>query len=264
MFFVASKVIGFFAQPSNVFLTLGLIGVLLALTRFARFGRRLAFVSLVAIAIMGLSPLGNALILPLEERFPQWDPARGAPAGIIVLGGSFDTVVSLTRKEVALNEAGERLTAGVELARKYPDARLVFSGGSGRLVFDEMLESELAARFFDAFGIARERVLLEDKSRNTIENARFTRELAQAKPGERWLLVTSAYHMPRSGGVFRAVGFEVEAYPVDFRTRGPRDLLRTFYTVGDGLRRTDTAMREWIGLVTYWAVGHTSELFPRP
>ncbi len=264
MFFVLSKVVGFFAAASNVVLTLGLIGILLTLTRFARAGRRIAMASLVLIGIMGLSPLGNALILGLEERFPAWYETRGAPAGVIVLGGSFDTVVSLTRNEIGLNEAGERLMAGVVLARKYPDARIVFSGGSGRLVYEEMLESELAARFFESFGIPRERLLLEDKSRNTVENARFTRDLAQAKPGERWLLVTSAYHMPRSVGVFRAVGFEVEAYPVDFRTRGSADLWRAFYTVGDGLRRTDTAAREWTGLVMYWAVGHTNELFPGP
>ena len=264
MFFVLAKIFGFFALPSNILLSLGLIGIVLMATRFARAGRRLAVTALILIAVAGLSPFGNALILPLEERFPPWDPSRGAPTGIIMLGGALDTVVSQSRDEVALNEAAERMTAVAELARRYPDARIVFSGGSGRLIYDGVTEASLAARLFDSFGIAKERVVLEDKSRDTDENARFTKELLQPKPGERWLLVTSAHHMPRSVGVFRAAGFPVEAFPVDYRTRGAIDLLRPFASVGDGLRRTDTAAREWVGLVVYWLTGRTAELFPAP
>jgi uncharacterized SAM-binding protein YcdF (DUF218 family) len=264
MFFVLAKIFGFFALPSNLLISLGLLGIILMATRFARAGRRLAVVSLVLIAIAGFSPLGNALILPLEERFPPWDSSRGAPTGIICLGGALDTVVSPERGEVALNEAAERMTALAELARRYPQARIVFSGGSGRLIFDGVSEASLAARLFESFGIARERITLEDKSRDTLENARFTRELVQPKPGERWLLVTSAHHMPRSVGLFRSEGFSVEAYPVDYRTRGAIDLLRFFSTVGDGLRRTDTATREWVGLLVYRLTGRTAELFPAP
>src|SRR3954464_4419954 len=264
MFFVLAKVLGFFALPSNILISLGVLGLVLMATRFARAGRRLAVTALILLAIAGLSPLGNALILPLEERFPPWDPARGAPTGIISLGGALDTVVSEPRGEVALNEAAERMTAMAELARRYPDARIVFSGGSGRIIYDGVTEASLAARLFESFGIARERIVLEDKSRDTDENARFTKEMVQPKPGQRWLLVTSAHHMPRAIGVFRAAGFPVEAYPVDYRTRGAIDLLRPFATLGDGLRRTDTAMREWVGLVIYRIVGRTDDLFPAP
>ncbi len=264
MFFALAKIFGFFALPSNILITLGIIGLVLLPTRFARAGRRLMVASLLLIGVVGLTPVGNALILPLEQRFPKWDAARGAPDGIISLGGAFDTVVSPARGEVALNEAAERLTAVAELARRYPAARVVFSGGSGRLIIQGATEAELAARLFESFGIAKERVMLEDKSRDTDENARFTKEAVKPKPGERWLLVTSAYHMPRSVGLFRAVEFPVEPFPVDYRTRGPADLLRPFYSVGDGLRRTDTAAREWSGLLVYWLIGRTRELFPAP
>jgi len=264
MFFVLAKILGFFAQPSNICISIGLIGVVLMATRFRRAGRRLAVAGIVLTALFGLSPLGNAIILPLEQRFPPWDATRGAPSGFIVLGGALDTVVSPARGEVALNEAAERMTAVAELARRFPDARIVFTGGSGRIIYDGAPESELAARLFDSFGIAKQRILLEDKSRDTDENARFTRDLVQPKPSERWLIVTSAHHMPRSIGVFRAAGFPVEAFPVDYRTRGAADLLRAFSSVGDGLRRTDTATREWVGLVVYWMTGRAADLFPEP
>ena len=264
MFFVVSKVIGFFAIPSNFVVSIGILGLLLWPTRLGRAGRRLVVTSLIALAILGLSPVGNALILPLEQRFPPWDAAGGAPAGIVVLGGSLSPHVSAGRNEVALNEGAERLTVGAELALRYPDARILFTGGSGALIFEEGAEAEFAMRVFETFGIPRARVLLEDRSRNTVENALFSKELAQPKPGERWLLVTSAYHMPRSIGIFRKAGFAVEAYPVDWRTSGPEDAVRPFPTMSEGLRRTDVAVREWIGLVAYWLTGKSSELFPAP
>jgi len=197
MFFILAKILGFFAMPSNILISLGLLGIVLTVTRLHRAGRRLAVVSMILIALFGLSPLGNAIILPLEQRFPPWDAARGAPTGIIALGGALDTVVSLARHEVGLNEAAERMTAIAALARRFPDARIVFTGGSGRLVYDGVPESDLAARLFESFGIAQQRVTLEAKSRDTLENARFTRDLVKPKPGERWLIVTSQLADPQ-------------------------------------------------------------------
>jgi len=264
MFFPLSKILGFFAIPSNLLISIGVLGLLLLPTRFARAGRGLAFASLILLAVVGLSPIGNALIIPLEQRFPPWDAARGAPNGIIVLGGAVSPDVSASRDEVALNEAAERLTVGAELARRYPDVRILLSGGSAALIYDESAEAPFALRLLEDLGIARARILLEDRSRNTVENAIFSKAIVQPKPGDRWLLVTSAHHLPRAVGVFRKVGFLVEPYPVDWRTRGTRDILRPFATLGDGLRRTDTAVREWVGLVVYWLTGRTSELFPGP
>ena len=264
MFFVTSKVLGFLAAPSNLVILMGLLGTALLVTRFARTGRCLVVVSGVLLAVVGLSPLGNALIVPLEQRFPPWQAGQGIPHGIVILGGAISPDVSAARDDVALNEAAERLTVVVELARTYPAARIVFSGGSGALIFREDAEAEFAARLLQSFGIARERILLEGRSRNTFENAVYAKEVARPQPAERWLLITSAYHMPRAMGVFRKAGFAAEAYPVDWRTRGNADMWRPFATVGDGLRRTDTAIREWVGLVAYWLAGHSSELFPAP
>lgn len=262
--YYASKVFGFFVNPSNFVILAGICGALMLRTRFSRWGWRLAIGSLAVLAVIGLSPVGNALIVPLEERFPPWDHSRGAPHGMVVLGGALSPDVSHARDTVALNEAAERLTVVAELARRYPDARIIFSGGSGAVIFDERPEAEFALRLLERLGVPKGRIVAEDRSRNTIENARFSRALAQPTPAERWLLVTSAYHMPRAIGIFRKAGFPVEAYPVDWRTRGTVDTFRPFPTMGDGLRRTDTAMREWIGLAAYWVTGQTSELFPGP
>jgi uncharacterized SAM-binding protein YcdF (DUF218 family) len=264
MFFIAAKILGFFALPSNIFISLGIVGVLLSATRFARAGARLTIASVILLAVFGFSPIGNALIMPLEERFPPWSPDRGPPDGAVILGGVIDTFMAKARGEIALNEAAERMTGVAELARRYPNMRIIFSGGSGSLLHPEEREAVLAPRLLESFGIPRSRIVLEEDSRDTAENARFSKVIAAPKSGERWLLVTSAFHMPRSVGVFRQAGFPIEPYPVDWRTRGRADLLMIFPSISDGLRRTDVAAREWIGLLAYWMAGRTSELFPAP
>jgi uncharacterized SAM-binding protein YcdF (DUF218 family) len=105
---------------------------------------------------------------------------------------------------------------------------------------------------------------MERRSRNTQENAEFSKALAAPKSGERWLLVTSAYHMPRSVGVFRKAGFAVEPYPVDWRVGGPADRWRFRTFAIDGLANLDAGTREWMGLVAYRISGKTSEFFPGP
>lgn len=264
MFFVLSKVLGFFALPSNFVILLGLLGLVLLRTRLRRAGRSLAAASLLLLAVLGLSPVGNALIVALEDRFPRWTDGGRDPDGIIVLGGALSPDISAARDDVALNEGAERLTAVAALASRYPRAKIIFSGGNAGLFRREEAEAEFALRLFESFGIPRGRVIAEARSRNTVENAVFSKELARPKTGERWLLVTSGYHMPRAIGVFRRAGFAVEAFPVDWRTRGSADLMRPFNSVAEGLARTDTAVREWIGLLIYWITDQSSELFPRP
>jgi uncharacterized SAM-binding protein YcdF (DUF218 family) len=262
MVFALSRVASFFVQPSNGLLLLLGAGIVLTLTRFARTGRIAIVLAAAGLAIFGLSPLGNWLIYPLEQRFPPWDMSRGAPDGIIILGGSIAPDVSAAHRQPALNESAERLTVVAMLARAYPKARIVFTGGNGDMFASGRTEAEFALPLLESFGIPRDRIQLESRSRTTAENAAFTRDLVAPKPGERWLLVTSAYHMPRAVGVFRKAGFAVEACPVDWRVGD--DLLQPFPAVSDGLKRGDTAIREWIGLAGYWFAGRSSALFPAP
>ncbi len=264
MFFIVSKLTGFLAYPSNWIFLLAMAGVAMMATRFARAGRVCAIAAVLLLGLFGYSPLGNWLIAPLERRFPPWSGGGNDPTGIIVLGGAISPDVSAAHGAPALNEAAERVTAIADLARRFPKARIVYSGGNASLVPGGSEEAPFALGLFESFGIARERILLESRARNTAENALFTKALAAPQAGERWLLVTSAAHMPRAVGVFRQAGFAVEAYPVDWRTLGPSDLSPFFTKLSDGLGRSDAALHEWIGLAAYRITGKTAEFFPRP
>jgi uncharacterized SAM-binding protein YcdF (DUF218 family) len=264
VFFIFSKLFGFFSSPANLAIAIGICGCALLATRWAAGGRRLMLASILILATLGFLPIGNALIIPLEERFPPWNPAQGAPDGMVVLGGAISPDVSEAREGIAFNEAAERVTSIAELALRYPKARIIFAGGRSASAKNAPREAPFALRAFESFGIARERIFLEERSRNTVENALFSKQVAQPKPGEHWLLVTSAYHMPRAIGAFRKAGFAVEAYPVDWRTRGIRDAVLPTGGLIDGLARLDTAAHEWVGLFAYWLSGRSSELFPGP
>jgi uncharacterized SAM-binding protein YcdF (DUF218 family) len=261
LFFVLSKTLGIVLLPVNLLIGIGVIGAILLLTRFAALGRRLMVASLLLLAVCGFSPLGNVLINGLEQRFPPWDAARGAPDGIIVLGGSIDADLSVAHDTPVVRAAADRIVAAAALARKYPNARFVFTGGSANLISNDAREADYAADVFESLGIPRSRLIIERRSRNTVENAEFSRALVDPKPHERWLLVTSAYHMPRSVGLFRKVGFNVEAYPVDWRVGNVLD----FATIAiDGLARTDLGVREWTGLVAYRITGKIDDFLPGP
>ena len=261
--FTISKLLGLLAAPS----TLLILGVVWGLWRIRRGkGAGLAWASAAGFLIAGFSPIGNVFILPLEQRFANVAPpsATDRVDGIILLGGFEDGWVSAGRGGLGLNESAERVTEGLRLALRHPNAKVVFTGGAGGFITGRSEASGPVADFLVEAGIARERLVLENQSRNTYENAVLTREIVKPQLGERWYLVTSAFHIPRSMGLFRKAGFDVIAYPVDYRTRGPQDVTRVFERISQGLMRVDAAINEWIGLAAYRALGRIDEFFPAP
>ncbi len=269
MFFYLAKAVWFVLQPSTLIALLIGYGAILIWTGWARWGRRFVTVGAILLLVVGLSPLGNALILPLEDRFPRDDLDRlPPPTGLVILGGAEDRLVGSARKAPTLNEAGERLLEGAILAHKFPQAKVAFSGGDAGILYKSDSEAEGAAALLTQLGVDRDRLILESDARDTYENAVYLKKELTAR-GEldltkRWLLITSAYHMPRAMGAFRQAGFYVEPWPVDYRTRGKADLTRPFDKVSEGLRRVDVATREWAGLLAYWLTGRTDALFPGP
>jgi uncharacterized SAM-binding protein YcdF (DUF218 family) len=264
LFFVLSKTFGQMLLPTNLLIGVGLFGAILLATRYASLGRKLMVASVILLAICGFSPLGKLMLYPLESRFPPWDAARGEPDGIVVLGGSIEADLSAAHGIAVTSGGADRLIAAAALANRYPNTRIIYSGGSSKLISDDAREADYATALFESLGVSRDRLTMERRSRNTQENANFSKVLAAPKSRERWLLVTSAYHMPRSIGLFRKAGFNVEAYPVDWRVGERADLVTVSTIALDGLGRTDVAMREWMGLVAYWATGKIDRLLPGP
>jgi len=266
MAFVASKIFWFLFNPGNL-LVLGLLsGYLAGFTpwrRVRRLGQMVFKAALGAMLAVAVLPLGYWLMVPLEERFPAPAVLPQTVTGIVALGGAFHLRRSADRGSPQLNEFAERMIAFADLARRYPEARLVFAGGSGSLRDQDIRESDFAPDLMSVLGIDPGRVLFERESRNTYENAVFAKRVAKAVPGEVWLLVTSAFHMPRSMAVFRAAGWNVVPYPVDYQTSGPGHGGLGFSLTG-GLRLLSLGLHEWVGLAAYRVLGWSATLYPAP
>jgi uncharacterized SAM-binding protein YcdF (DUF218 family) len=257
LFFIASKTLGMAARAE----TWALLLMLLALYGLWRGRRRLAgtaitilFAGTLALTIF---PLGDLFLRPLEETFPA-QPDLTRVDGIIVLGGAEDTGAYRNFGGTQVNDAGERLIDGALLALRFPKARLVFTGGSARVgrAEDSTDPSEMVRALWLGLGIGPERIVLEQASRNTAENASLTRDLVQPKPGETWVLVTSAFHMPRAHETFLREGWEgIVAWPVDFRSGDLADG-RGIWRLDRNLQGLNLGLKEYLGSVVYRVMGN--------
>jgi uncharacterized SAM-binding protein YcdF (DUF218 family) len=264
VFALLTKIAWTLMQPSSLLVLAMLIGIWQLQCGRLVVARRWLVGAVAALLIMGLSPLGDVLVVALENRFPRPDLATADVDGLIIIGGAEDATIAGARGVIALNAAAERYIDAMVLARRFPKARVVFSGGGEVLSGADESEAVSARRIFLQLGLEPERLTLEDRSRTTWENALFTAPLLQQKPSERWLLVTSAWQMPRAIGAFRKVGLRVDAYPVDYRTTGHVNLWRLHSSLSDGLHSFDYVVREYPALLVYWLTGRTTALFPAP
>lgn len=251
MFFALSKLLSAVTQPL-CWLAAWWVAALLLRRRWPRASPAMLWSGLLALGLLGFHAFPDALLRPLEARHPVPGPAQlAAQQGVIVLGGAFDHPgVQTAHGQVPLNDAAERMSAPLPWMRAHPDWTLVFSGGEGRLVGRTGLsEAEMARQFYLEQGLAPAQLVLESRSRSTRENAQRVAELLGARCRQPWLLVTSAWHMPRAVAEFEAAGCRVTPYPVDFRTGD--DTPWTEWSFGESLTRWHVALHEWLGLAVY-------------
>lgn len=257
LFFTLSKVFWTLAQPDHFLLLMLLLGLFLWRSLM---GVLLVWCAVIAFLLISFFPVGNYLLRPLENQFPV-TKYPDSIAGIIVLGGGEDAELSAIHGSPQFNSGAERLMMVPHLLKRYPEAKVIFTGGSGTLLRPEYRGGDVARQWLTQLGL-NERLIVERNSRNTFQNAIYTKEIIDDLDSEEgpWLLVTSAFHIPRSMGVFRQAGIDVIPYPVDFRTG--EDRVRPDFTWN--MHDFKTALREWIGLWVYHLTDRTPELLPSP
>ncbi len=213
-----------------------------------------------ALLLFAFSPLADWAMRPLEMRF---SPMRvPQPAGIIVLAGAEQAASYEAWGEPHFNGFADRLTSFVILAQRYPKARLIHSGGGHPQAGVALNQSDTARAFLLSAGIGADRIMFEADSRNTYEAARELSVLLGEEARAPWLLVTSAFHMPRAIGSFRTQGINALPWPTDY-TQHPEPA-PALPQPARNLERLDWAAHEWLGLAYYRLHGYTQELFPRP
>jgi uncharacterized SAM-binding protein YcdF (DUF218 family) len=263
IFYFASKLLWLLISPDSLLVVgLCLLTVLIWL-KAHNLARWLATTMTVACLLLAILPIGEWVLYPLESRFMPVQQPGDRVDGIIVLGGVASLRQSSQWHQTELSSNAERYIAFGNLARQYPLARLVFTGGAGAMDEQAFKEADLARVYFDDSGLDVDRIIFERESRNTIENATLTKALVAPQSGENWLLITSAYHMPRAVGIFCQLGWPVTPYPVDHNTN-PNYLFRLEWDFGTHLNQLVMGTHEWTGLLAYRITGKTSSLFPSP
>lgn len=264
MFFSVSKLFWLFFQPLTIIFVLLLLALALIWIGFRKLGLTALISGVVVLFISAYTTLGSVMLVPLEDRFPKIAELPQHVDGIVVLGGYMNGDINAGRPGFELNSAADRIFETMRLARLYPDAKVIVSGGDGAFFEEAKPEADSTRLMLSDLGFSGDRFIFENKSRNTVENATFSKALASPQPGETWLLVTSAYHMSRSVGCFRKAGFDVVSWPVDYKTSAKQGLSLYFESPNEALSRFSVAMREWVGLAAYWLTGKTDMLLPQP
>lgn len=262
--FLFSKLFWLAAQPLSVAFLLCALGAALAFAGWRRTGAGSAALAALILFVTLYTTAGGVALQVLEARFPKPQEDPQALSCIIVLGGALENEVTTSRGGMELNQAAERFLEAVRLALRHSEARILVSGGDGSISGAYEGEARASERLFTAFGIASDRLVKENASRTTYENAIQTKDVLAREGLRGCLLVTSAFHMPRSVALFRKAGTAVTPWPVDYRTSGILHLGFDFTQPTSNAQLTSTAAREWIGLLGYYLTGRIDSIFPAP
>lgn len=263
MTFYISKIFWLLAQPLSLALILLLAGLLAGLLKWNRLRALASLAATLVLFLTLFTSTGAVLLQTLEDRIVRADLPAGGPSCIITLGGGFESEIIAARGGFEMTQAGDRFVETLRLARQFPEARILISGGDGSFSGAYEGDAVVGTRFFDAFGVPATRVIRETQSRDTFENAGNTQALLKENGLEGCLLVTSAFHMPRSVGLFRKLGLEVLPWPTDYRTTGKASLGLDFTQPSANSQLMTTALREWTGLLFSYLAGRTHAFFPQ-
>jgi uncharacterized SAM-binding protein YcdF (DUF218 family) len=248
MEFAAAKIFWLLVAPTNL---IGICMVLAMISRLCRWWKGIDFffgTAFLLFLVFGIIPTGPSLLAHLETQYQRPAALPDKVDGVIILGGAFDTYLSNIYGQPVLNDGVERVLDGVMIARHYKDSTLVFSGGSGRLTHRQRTEAEDAAVFLKNYPDLKDRIKFEGQSRNTWQNASMTKNMVEPKEGETWVLVTSAYHMPRAVEMFKKAGWpQMALWPTDYRTKGKMDFMPHKLDILGNLYQSHLALREIIG-----------------
>jgi uncharacterized SAM-binding protein YcdF (DUF218 family) len=261
--FYISKIFWLLAQPLSLAFLLIVAGLLAGLLRWNRVRTLAGLAAALVLFLTLFTTTGAVLLQTLEDRIPRAALPAGGPTCIITLGGAFESEVVTARGGFELAPAGDRFVESLRLVQQFPQARILISGGDGSLSGAYEGDAVVGTRFFEAFGVPAARLILETESRDTFENAAKTQDLLKTNDLSNCLLVTSAFHMPRSVGLFRKLGLDVLPWPTDYRTTGRAGLGLDFTQPSTNSQLLTTALREWTGLMFYYLAGRTHAFFPQ-
>ncbi len=261
LFFYSAKLIWSIISPDHLFLILFILSIILFWANKTRLALSLLTLLALSLLLLSLFPIGSWLLYPLEKQFIANPQLPKNIDGIIVLGGSVLPQTSQDWGQLGTNSAHERLSSFIQLAQQHPEARLLFTGGNASIFVDQPTEADMVKDYLISAGLEEKRLELETQARNTAENVMLSKQLLQPKQGQNWILITTAFHMPRAVGLFCQQDWPVIPYPVDHQTTPSQFYNPGFNLLGHASNLV-VAAHEWTGLLAYYLTGKIPTLLP--
>ena len=262
LFFYTSKLIWLLFSPDSLLLILIIVSLALLYFGKNKLAKLTLSITSLLLILIALFPIGEWLLYPLESRFQTNPTLPEKIDGIIVLSGAENAELSSIWKQIQLNAAIERGLTFIRLAKKYPDAKLIFTGGSGSLSKQAFKGADIAKQLFKELDFNTKKIIFERDSRNTYENIVYSKNIIKPNKNENWILITTGWHMPRSVGISCKAGWSVIPFPVDHQTKKD-DLIRIDFDLSKNLVILKTGIKEWLGLFAYYLSGKTTTFFPK-
>lgn len=258
VFFFLSKLLDVFLSPYTLGLVLIAAAVPWRASAQSSWKRRRASgaAGLALLLLASTEAVSNALLYRLERAEPDTYDPKVTYDAVVLLGGVVDERVTSLTGQPAYNDNVERLIVTHALLRDGKARVAILSGAAMDPRLTAFGDARVLARQLEDWGISRDRILVEDRARNTRENAVFSQAIARDKGYRRVLVVTSAFHMKRSRECFRAVGMDVDTLAADYRAFDAREASPSWLPRAVFLAWTTATVREIAGRYIYRLQGY--------
>jgi uncharacterized SAM-binding protein YcdF (DUF218 family)/pterin-4a-carbinolamine dehydratase len=253
--FIFKKIIASFLYPLPLSLLISLLGLyLLWFTAKQKTGKILVSVGVIILTLFSCSVISNKLLRPLERKYDSFEMRGSSSVSktedestlkyVVVLGGGHTSDSEFPLMSQIGRSSLVRLIEGIRIYREYPGSKLIVSGG---IIFDPVPEAEVLARVAIETGVPESDIILESKSKDTKDQAKFIKPIVGNEP---FVLVTSASHIPRSMALFKKLGMNPIPSPIGHRVSEEQGFSsHSFFPGTVNLRKAELAIHEYLGLV---------------
>ena len=260
MTFYLSKFLWYFFNPFNCIILLFFLSVILNFLKFLRLSKIILYFTFLLFFITGALPTGSYLLYLLEKNYHNKVNLPEKVEGILILSGATSPFLTKEYDQIALNGSVERLTESIQLIKKYPKAKVFFAGGTGSIQYPDLSHSDVAKKFYESLDVNTKNIFFDKKSRNTYENIVFAKKKFNPNINEKWILVTSAFHLKRAISVGEKLGWELIPYATDYKL--PKKFKwKLSFDFFNNLGSLQHSSHEWVGIISYYLMGRSSKIF---
>ncbi|MDN3668045.1 YdcF family protein [Echinicola jeungdonensis] len=255
MFFILSQLLSFLVMPLTLVIICFLAGMLYLKKKW---GKKLLMLGIILLLLFTNKWLSNTVMNAWEPPYKSFETLPDFEMGIVLTGVTNLDKTAYDR--TFFNKGADRATHAVQLYKMGKINKILITGGQGFDPVNSNTEAELLADFMEMAGVPARDILIENKAKNTYQNAIFSKEKLLESGfdlNSTYLLITSAFHIKRAKGCFDKAGLATETFPVDYYSSDSKvNFQSLLQPTPEGLLLWHKLFKEWIGIIAYKMMGY--------